>query len=261
MSLEKTTLEIIAPSVEEAVSRGLSQLGLPGEAVEVEVLDAGSHGFLGIGGRQARIRLRIKEESQTNNSTKVSHPQVQVSSPAPASTPVPARQKADPEPRPTSAVEDQKLKVSIQVVHELLERMKVTAEVNAHYLEASDPKEEAVVLVEIQGDDLSILIGRRSETLNALQYIASLIVGKELGEWVPMMIDVQGYRARRERQLRQIARRMAEQAVHTGKRQILEPMPANERRIIHMELHDHPQVTTESLGEEPNRKVTIFPKK
>jgi spoIIIJ-associated protein len=128
-------------------------------------------------------------------------------------------------------------------------------------MESSDPKEEAVVLVEIQGDDLSILIGRRSETLNALQYIASLIVGKELGEWVPMIIDVQGYRARRERQLRQIARRMAEQAIHTGKRQILEPMPANERRIIHMELHDHPQVTTESLGEEPNRKVTIFPKK
>ena len=116
-------------------------------------------------------------------------------------------------------------------------------------------------MVEIQGDDLSILIGRRSETLNALQYISSLIVGKELGEWVPMMIDVQGYRARRERQLRQIARRMAEQAIHTGKRQVLEPMPANERRIIHMELHDHPQVITESLGEEPNRKVTISVKK
>ena len=158
-------------------------------------------------------------------------------------------------------VDDHKLQVSVQVVHELLERMKVTAEVNAHYMESSDPKEEAVVLVEIQGDDLSILIGRRSETLNALQYIASLIIGKELGEWVPMMIDVQGYRARRERQLRQIARRMAEQAVHTGKRQVLEHMPANERRIIHMELHDHPQVTTESLGDEPNRKVTISLKK
>jgi spoIIIJ-associated protein len=261
MSLEKTTLEIIAPSVEEAVARGLSQLGLPGEAVEVEVLDPGSHGFLGIGGRQARIRLRIKEEVQTNNTTGASHPQAQVSTPAPASAPVPARYKAAPEARPVFAVNDQKLNVSIQVVHELLERMKVTAEVNAHYMESSDPKEEAVVLVEIQGDDLSILIGRRSETLNALQYIASLIVGKELGEWVPMMIDVQGYRARRERQLRQIARRMAEQAIHTGRRQVLEPMPANERRIIHVELHDHPQVTTESQGEEPNRKVTIFPKK
>ena len=72
------------------------------------------------------------------------------------------------------------------------------------------------------------------------------------------MIDVQGYRARRERQLRQIARRMADQAIHTGRRQVLEPMPANERRLIHLELRDHPQVATESIGDEPNRKVTIF---
>ena len=266
MSLEKTTLEIIAPSVEEAVNRGLSQLGLPSEAVEVEVLDPGSHGFLGIGSRQARIRLRIKEEERAKTGG-ASDPSANADPPAHVPTPVrtpvqePSRQKAAPEMKPAAPVDDQKLAVSIQVVHEFLERMKVTAEVTAHYVEASDPKEEAVVLVEIQGDDLSILIGRRSETLNALQYIASLIVGKELGEWMPMMIDVQGYRARRERQLRQIARRMAEQAVHTGKRQVLEPMPANERRIIHMELHDHPQVTTESLGEEPNRKVTISLKK
>ena len=270
MSLEKTTLEIIAPSVEEAVTRGLSQLGLASEAVDVEVLDPGSHGFLGIGSRQARIRLRIKEEDQkkaeTTPAAQAKPQQVQARSfapahPAPAAEPT--RQKTAPAapPQPVSAEDEHKLQVSMQVVHELLERMKVSAEVTAHFLEASDPKEEAVVMVEIQGDDLSILIGRRSETLNALQYISSLIVGKELGEWVPMMIDVQGYRARRERQLRQIARRMAEQAVHTGKRQVLEPMPANERRIIHMELHDHPQVTTESLGEEPNRKVTISLKK
>ena len=273
MSLEKTTLEIIAPSVEEAVSRGLSQLGLASEAVEVEVLDPGSHGFLGIGSRQARIRLRIKEEEQKKvegNPGPQAKPlagQSQVTSSASGAAQESTHQKASPVPtaatpaQPAAAGDDHKLQVSIQVVHELLERMKVSAEVTAHYIEASDPKEEAVVMVEIQGDDLSILIGRRSETLNALQYISSLIVGKELGEWVPMMIDVQGYRARRERQLRQIARRMAEQAIHTGKRQVLEPMPANERRIIHMELHDHPQVTTESLGEEPNRKVTISLKK
>ena len=267
MSLEKTTLEIIAPSVEEAVSRGLSQLGLASEAVEVEVLDPGSHGFLGIGSRQARIRLRIKEEqkkTETSPDAQARPQPVQTRTSAPAqAAPVaePTWQKAAAPAQPVTAEDEHKLQVSIQVVHELLERMKVSAEVTAHFMEASEPREEAVVMVEIQGDDLSILIGRRSETLNALQYISSLIVGKELGEWVPMMIDVQGYRARRERQLRQIARRMAEQAVHTGKRQVLEPMPANERRIIHMELHDHPQVTTESLGEEPNRKVTISLKK
>ena len=94
-----------------------------------------------------------------------------------------------------------------------------------------------------------------------LQYITNLIVGKELGHWVPLMIDVQGYRHRREMQLRKLARRMAEQALHTGRRQVLEPMPANERRLIHLELRDFPGVQTESIGEEPVRKVTIFVKK
>jgi len=115
--------------------------------------------------------------------------------------------------------------------------------------------------VDIQGDDLSILIGKRSETLSALQYISSLIVGKELGRWTPMIIDVQGYRSRRERALRQLARRMADQAVATGRRQVLEPMPASERRVVHLELRNHPHVYTESMGEEPNRKVTIVLKK
>ncbi len=117
------------------------------------------------------------------------------------------------------------------------------------------------MLVNIEGEDLSILIGRRSETLNALQYIASLIVGRRLNRWTPMIIDVQGYRQRRERQLRMLARRMADQAVHTGRRQVLEPMPPNERRVIHLELRDHPLVITESIGEDPHRKVTITPKR
>jgi spoIIIJ-associated protein len=112
----------------------------------------------------------------------------------------------------------------------------------------------------VRGDDLSILIGRRAETLNALQYIAGLIVSKELGRSLSLIIDVEGYRSRREGQLRQLARRMADQAVKTGRRQVLEPMPANERRIIHIELRQHSGVTTESIGEEPRRKVTILPK-
>jgi spoIIIJ-associated protein len=157
--------------------------------------------------------------------------------------------------------EDRNLQVANTVTSDLLERMKVRARVTSHYAEAEDSSSQRTIIVDIQGDDLSILIGRRSETLNALQYITSLIVGKELGQWVPLLIDVQGYRSRRERQLRQLARRMAEQAVLTGRRQVLEPMPANERRVIHLELRDHPQVATESVGEEPGRKVTIFIKK
>jgi len=116
------------------------------------------------------------------------------------------------------------------------------------------------VRVEIQGNDLSILIGRQAETLNALQYIASLIVAKEMGQPVTLVLDVEGYRQRREQQIRQLARRMAEQAINTQRRQVLEPMPANERRIIHIELRDNPLVSTESIGEDPHRKVTIIPK-
>jgi spoIIIJ-associated protein len=114
--------------------------------------------------------------------------------------------------------------------------------------------------VDINGKDLSILIGRHAETLNALQYITGLILGKELGYSIPLILDVENYRKRREQQLRQLARRMADQAIKTGRRQMLEPMPANERRIIHIELRANAQVETESVGEEPRRKVTILPK-
>jgi spoIIIJ-associated protein len=257
MSQEKTTLEIIAPSVDEAVEKGLGQLGIPQEEVEIEVLDSGSHGFLGLGSRQARIRLTIKQANQVLN-----HEGDESGSAVTNwSTPeAPAKQETT-DTQTQTIPDDPTLKIAYQVVSDLLEKMKVKARVSANYLETVDEKDHPGIMVEIQGDDLSILIGRRSETLNALQYISSLIVGKEVGEWVPVMIDVQGYRARRERQLRLIARRIAEQAIHTGKRQVLEPMPANERRIIHLELKDHPQVFTESIGDEPNRKVTISLKK
>ncbi|MCK5429698.1 MAG: KH domain-containing protein, partial [Anaerolineales bacterium] len=115
------------------------------------------------------------------------------------------------------------------------------------------------IYLDINGKDLSILIGRQAETLNALQYITSLIVGKELGRSVTLIVDVEGYRLRREQQVRQLARRMAEQAVKTGRRQVLEPMPANERRFVHIELRENPEVTTESIGEGSRRKVTIIP--
>ncbi len=115
------------------------------------------------------------------------------------------------------------------------------------------------MLVDITGNDLSILIGRRAKTLNALQYITRLIIGKELEHGIPLSIDVEGYRDRREKQVRQLARRVADQVVDTGREQALEPMPANERRFAHLELQDESQVYTESMGSEPHRKVVIYP--
>jgi spoIIIJ-associated protein len=266
MGQEKTTLEIIAPSAEEAISRGLEQLGLPKEAVNIEILDNGSRGLLGIGGRQSRVRLSLKAtaESPVEDKKKPGKKAKEI-----GENDALAKETVAKEPTSNKVIDEASLsddekkamKLTKDVVGELLQRMHVRATVSASYIEPVDENDERLILIDIEGNDLSILIGRRSETLNALQYISSLIVSKELNRWVPMMIDVQGYRSRRERQLRQLGRRMADQAIQTGKRQVLEPMPANERRVIHLELRDHPEVTTESTGDEPYRKVTIVPKR
>jgi len=244
--MERTTLEVIAPSVDEAVARGIEQLGVPREMVEVDILDEGAKGFLGFGSRQVRVRLTLTlaPGAKTGESAPVA----------------PLAQPASPVEAAPTATDDHLLDFTAQTTRELLGKMKINARVTAHYGEA-DADGETPVLVDIRGDDLSVLIGRRAETLNALQYVLALIVSKEASNWVQVIVDVEGYRARRERQLRQLARRMAEQAIRTGKRQVLEPMSSAERRIVHLELRNHPDVTSESVGEEPNRKVTILLKK
>lgn len=245
MSFENsTTLEIIAPTPEEAIEKGLSQLGLPSSAVDIEVLDNGSRGLFGLGSRQARVRLTINLTTKEKDSKENQNKPVVLSKEMPAASTY-ANDK------------DQLLQTTQMVVTDLITKMKVRAQVNVKFVQPDGEKGEPVIQVDIQGSDLSILIGRRSETLNALQYIAGLIINKKMGRLIPLIIDVQGYRSRRERQIRQLARRMADQAVNTGKKQVLEPMPANERRLLHLELRDHPKVITESVGEEPNRKITI----
>jgi spoIIIJ-associated protein len=248
---ERTTLEKIAPNVEEAIAQGLAELGLGKDGVDVEVLDEGSRGLLGIGGRQARVRLTVKLVQVVPEASLPEKPEKNLA--ASASRPIEGTE-AD-----FSVLDDNLLFVSRQTVAELLEKMKVPARIEVRY---GDPDEEnqRPVLVDIHGDDLGILIGRRAEILNAMQYIVNLIVSKQVEHWVQVVVDVEGYRARRDRQLRQMAVRMADQAIKTGRRQVLEPMPASERRIIHLELRDHPNVATQSIGEEPARKVTIVPK-
>jgi spoIIIJ-associated protein len=248
MNDQKTTLEVIAPSVDEAVERGLDQLGLPRNAVSVEILDEGQGGFLGIGARQVRVRLSINDLN------------TETVEPAESKKSVESVKIAAEEPELEDfedELEEAKVRAG-RIVEELLKKTQVDAKVAARILEPEDDKDNPMVLVEVTGKDLSILIGRRAETLNSLQYVSSLILNQQLGKWMPLMIDVQGYRFRRERQLRQLARRLADQVVATGRKQVLEPMPANERRIIHLELRYHPFVTTESMGEEPKRKATIF---
>lgn len=260
MNKKRTQLEIIAPSVEEAIEQGLQDLGLPREAVDIEILDEGSRGLFGLGSRQSRVRLTIITTSETRapRPTPVEFAHSSTSESQPTKT----LDQAEPVPvtSPISEEDEFILTVARDVVSELLEKMRVHAKVTSEFGEREDERSRTPIRVNIYGDDLSILIGRQAETLNALQYISSLIISKEIGRSIPLVVDVEGYRTRRENQLRQLARRMADQALKTGRRQVLEPMPANERRIIHIELRENPQVMTESIGEEPRRKITIIPK-
>lgn len=241
MPESRPSLEMIAPTVDEAVARGAAELGVTPDRLLVEVLDEGGQGMLGLGSRQARVRLTLLGGAG-----------------APAPTATAADDEADEEDEEHVARE---IEVARGTVRELVSLMGLTARVSGRWGEADEPEEPRPILVDIRGDDLSLLIGRHGESLSALQYLTRLIVGKELGSYLPIVVDVEGYRARRERQLRQLARRMAEQAVERGRTMTLEPMPPAERRIIHLELRDHQRVFTESIGEGESRKVTIVPRR
>jgi len=246
---EKTTLEIIAPTVEEAISKGLVQLGLTADAVRVEVLDTGNKGLFGLGKPQVRVRLTVnapggEEVVETVSAASESEPEI-----------VPAKE-AESQPE---FEHDALLDRTETVISRLIHLMGLEAQVSAHYGE-TDRDDRHYIQVDVRGNDLSVLIGRRSETLNAFQYVASLIVGKETQKFVQLAVDVEGYRDRREKQLIQMAKRMADQVTKSGRRQTLEPMPSAERRVIHIALRDHPAVKTESTGDDPYRKVVILPK-
>jgi spoIIIJ-associated protein len=144
-----------------------------------------------------------------------------------------------------------------EVLENLLALVEISASVN---LEASGSGDQAVISLDIEGEDLGILIGRRGETLSSLQYLVNLIVGRRLKSGVGVVVDVAGYRQRRYESLRLLARRLADQVRATGRSVTLEPMPAGERRIIHLELRDDPYVITQSIGQGEARKVAILSK-
>ncbi|MFN8401634.1 MAG: RNA-binding cell elongation regulator Jag/EloR [Anaerolineales bacterium] len=284
---ERTTLEIIAPTVEEAIQQGLDQLGLTADAVSVEVLDSGSKGLFGLGGRQVRVRISVNpppmpeipaskpdpkpapakkaeskpkakepKEPKPRAEKKQTEPKAEAK---PEPKPEPKPQKPAPQRHTINVEHDAVLNTAEEVVSKLIYHMGMTAQVSAHYDE-SDSADNRTIQVDVRGEDLSALIGRRAETLASFQHVASLIVGKQTQQWVQVIIDVEGYRARREKQIRQLANRMADQVTKTGRKVTMEPMPSSERRVVHIELRGHPAVKTESTGEEPYRKVVILPK-
>ena len=147
------------------------------------------------------------------------------------------------------------------VLEALLEKMGMAASVVPQAEEVvAEGEAPAPVLFDIEGDDLGILIGRRGQTLACLQFILRLIVGHQTKTWLPIVVDVEGYKQGRFEKLQALACRLAEQVKDRREPFTLEPMPAYERRVIHLALADHPDVTTESIGLGEARKVVIRPK-
>lgn len=140
-----------------------------------------------------------------------------------------------------------------EIAEELLNKLTVTASVEVS-------GEDGGIHLDIAGEDLGILIGFHGETLAALQLILSLALYKRLGKWNPVVVDVGGWRKRREEQLRKLAERMAERVKFTNEEQALPPMASFERRIIHLALSDNPNVTTQSRGEGRERRVVVKPR-
>ena len=217
-----------ARTVDEAIELALKELDADRDEAEVEILSKGKTGFLGIGSELAQVKV-----------TRISADRNDAGVPT------------------TSAGETTAAGVATDAVGHILEAAGVN--VTRTLRSAHDP-ESGGPIIDLAGEDSGLLIGRRGQTLQALQFLVNLIVRKQF-DGVRVVLDVENYRQRREASLREMATTIAERVAQTNRSITLEPMPPADRRIIHTTLTDHPSVATESTGEGEGRKVTIRPKR
>ena len=234
-------------------------LGAGRSDVDVEILSEGSRGVLGFGAEDARARLLLKPQPAPEPVAPApDEVMIREQGPEPAArTPVPgtAPPAEEPDQEPGSPAPEQ---VGHEILTDLLKHMGIRATVESRLGdELAEEGEPPPAVLNILGDDLGILIGRRGETLRALQYLVRLMVSHRLKHWTNLVVDVEHYRVRRRRTLDTLAKRVADEVVRSGRSQALEPMPAYERRLVHISLRNHPQVATQSVGEGEKRKVTI----
>jgi spoIIIJ-associated protein len=216
---EREPVEGTGRTVDDAIEDALAQLGLERHEVTIDVLTEGRGGLFGIGGEPARVRA------------------------SPVTFDLP---------------EGGDVSYARETLEQLLRAMEIDATVSVRAPETpGDGVGLVKAVLDIQGDDLGILIGRRGGTMASLQYLLNLAVSKKYKDHPPFAVDVEGYRRRREESLRALALRMAERVRATGRSVTLEPMPANERRIVHLALAKDPTVGTMSIGEGEDRKVAI----
>lgn len=271
------TIEITGETVEEAVAAGMKELGVDSPSqVMVEVLQEPDKGIMGEGARLAKVRLVFMGSRNPDTTTSiVSNPQTSSQGTQIVSNPyVPPPPPPKPEPKDdvdedddfggdTEEVSfedaDEDAQVGKQVLDELLEKMQIESQVVIRKAVSTREGESTHWVLNVTGRNMNRLIGRRGETLSSLQYITRLIVSRRLQRRANIIVDAGGYKAKRSGRLKQLANRMAEQAIRQGRTVTLEPMPPHERRIIHLTLRKREDVTTRSVGEGDRRKVTISP--
>ena len=272
-------------SVEEAVDLALKEMKLSKEDVTVTVLEEPSRGFFGIGSKLAKVRVERKAPVVEDKQIEKKEAPVKKAGPIGKEEVRPdelvtPKDRQDRKPRERKERDKKKSnkkekkqsvnialdgmdKESLQITeeHEALTFLKEVTEKMGLKLDFVCRTGENLVYIEMSGDDSRTVIGKRGQTLDAIQYLTSLVVNKDNKAYIKVVIDAENYRAKRQRTLEQLADRLAGKVVKTGKHVRLEPMNPYERKVIHATLQSHPDVITRSEGEEPYRRVIIELKK
>ena len=278
------SIRVSAKTVEDAITEASIQLGITSDKLEYEVIEKGSAGFLGIGMKQAVIeaRRKVEEKQETEIVEEVKKEIQQV-----AAEEVKAEEKIvdevkaeiehDEKPKQTTEKVEKKEEIKndapVKREVELAEVTDETKEAVSTFLKdtlkamgmeveiALDIDEDGSLSVNMSGPNMGILIGKRGQTLDSLQYLANRVANKHQSGYVRVKLDTENYRARREETLRHLAKNIAHKVKRNRRPVALEPMNPYERRIIHSALQNDPYVTTHSEGEEPYRKVVVTLKK
>ena len=263
-------IEISAKTVDDAITEGLVRLGTTTDKMDVEVLEKESSGFLGfIGKHDARIRVRIKEVKSSSMPLKK---EVRQEKPAKLKDHTEAKaeekhvtevhrkpkKKFDENDKgePVSSERQEKAKAdAVKFLTDVFKAMNLEASINVEFDSA-----ENELTIDVKAEDMGVLIGKRGQTLDSLQYIVSLAINKDCSEYVKVKLDSENYRIRRKETLENLAKNIASKVKRTGKAVSLEPMNSFERRIIHSALQGDSDCETYSEGADPYRKVVVKPK-
>ena len=270
-------IDVTGKTEDEAIQNALRQLGLDRDDVSVEILERAKSGFLGLGSCPAKVRVSYgpEEEEEAPAPAEAEEPQEEPVRPKPAKAEKKPRQERKPEEKPAAPVveaeevapekapeaapaqtlgeevDDEKAQAIRKFLSGLLEQMESTAEIHIYLVEKGRYK------VILEGKGLGALIGRRGETLDAIQQLTSYAVNRSGGGRVRVQLDAENYREKREQSLQHLARKVAAKVTRYRRSVTLEPMNAYERHVIHTALQDVPGVTTYSTGTEPNRRVIV----